>query len=489
MSEQNLRTMHGHPLRVLRTQYDLSIRELAEEVQISGATISRAENGHMINADSRRRLARFFGKTSRELGLLGWDQPDDREEIDTRSNTEIATHPIQMSVPTVIVTQHQFIDALIENAQTGTENQLGAWLTLEASQLGQLLNVGWSVESILTTLQTLLHSIQGLPHITRRTLLALGSAAAIAGIELPTNSSVSEEERIRLCETLGTSLTSSWNLFHTSSIPQVFAVGQAQLYMVQQAHSYLYPNVRPLFHSAAHRLLGATLYFMGNYVEAKKALEKAYIAGLEYGSIWEVAQNLSWQAYIYEAIGDIPQTIQTIDAALRLLVQAQDMESTRLRARLYALSAECAAQLQNAEEAQKRLSMAETFLPHISTPHEEFDNLSWKQYSGTAALYLGQHKNAIEYLEPALHQLPFSWRLRYVMTTIPLAKALVHTGQIDHAVEIMHKALSAVHLVQSHVCTDKFVECLRTDVIPNVSKVHKAFIADVYKQLPQFTLE
>ena len=66
--------MNGHPLRVLRCQYDLSIAELARETGLSGATISRAENGQQINADSRRLLVKFFGKTSSELGLLTWEQ-------------------------------------------------------------------------------------------------------------------------------------------------------------------------------------------------------------------------------------------------------------------------------------------------------------------------------------------------------------------------------------------------------------------------------
>jgi len=68
---QNEDLMNGHPLRVLRTQLDLSQKDFATKVGVSEATILRAENGHRLSPKVRRQLCDRLGKTSEELGLMG----------------------------------------------------------------------------------------------------------------------------------------------------------------------------------------------------------------------------------------------------------------------------------------------------------------------------------------------------------------------------------------------------------------------------------
>jgi len=65
---------NGHPLRVLRTQLDLSQKDFAATVGVSEATISRAENGHRLSPKVRRQLCDRLGMTSEVLGLLGKKQ-------------------------------------------------------------------------------------------------------------------------------------------------------------------------------------------------------------------------------------------------------------------------------------------------------------------------------------------------------------------------------------------------------------------------------
>ncbi|HCI78624.1 MAG TPA: hypothetical protein DHW02_02920, partial [Ktedonobacter sp.] len=68
---QNEDLMNGHPLRVLRTQLDLSQKDFATQVGVSEATISRAESGHRLSPKVRRQLCDRLGMTSKELGLMG----------------------------------------------------------------------------------------------------------------------------------------------------------------------------------------------------------------------------------------------------------------------------------------------------------------------------------------------------------------------------------------------------------------------------------
>src|SRR5260370_18267650 len=78
-----------------------------------------------------------------------------------------------------------------------------------------------------------------MPNVSRRKLLQLGAAAMLSSVAVPEGNHLSSEERIRLHSALGESIAAGLKLFHTSSMPQVLAVGQAQLYLVQQANSLL----------------------------------------------------------------------------------------------------------------------------------------------------------------------------------------------------------------------------------------------------------
>jgi transcriptional regulator with XRE-family HTH domain len=60
----------NYTLRALRESLDLTMEEVAEEAKVSFRTVLRAEQGYPLNPGSRRRLSKFYGKSSEELGLV-----------------------------------------------------------------------------------------------------------------------------------------------------------------------------------------------------------------------------------------------------------------------------------------------------------------------------------------------------------------------------------------------------------------------------------
>lgn len=57
-------------LRTLRECLNLSMQEVADGAKVSLRTVLRAEKGDPLNPESRKRLCKFYGKTSEELGLI-----------------------------------------------------------------------------------------------------------------------------------------------------------------------------------------------------------------------------------------------------------------------------------------------------------------------------------------------------------------------------------------------------------------------------------
>lgn len=177
--------------------------------------------------------------------------------------------------------------------------------------------------------------------------------------------------------------------------------------------------------------------------------------------------------------------MQITDAALRLITARHDLENLRLQARLYAFGAENSAALGFVDDVHIRLSASEALLEHFSTPHEEFDRVSWLQYAGTCALNLKQYAIAAPQLECALDDLPVQWSLRFISTALPLAKALTYTRQRDEAIAVARKTLQTITSVQARVLTQKFVNYIQEDLL-NIfvkDKVCREFVVEAQQQL------
>src|SRR5258708_22222362 len=118
----------------------------------------------------------------------------------------------------------QPIDLLDEASGSSSEQALGAWLAAGAADLSALCAEGWTLEEVLSSLQVVLKGVQAMPNVSRRRLLQLGAAAMLSSVAVPEGKHLSAEERIRLHSALGESIAARWELFHSSSMPQVLAV-------------------------------------------------------------------------------------------------------------------------------------------------------------------------------------------------------------------------------------------------------------------------
>ena len=148
---------------------------------------------------------------------------------------------------------------------------------------------------------------------------------------------LSPAERSGLSRTIGRGIESAWALFHTADTDHMLAVGRTQLAMLRRHHGDLEPAALPTLYSAAYRLLGATYHRRGRQELALRAHDSAYLTALEGGDAWSMAESMSWRAYGLQALARDAESLQVIEAALRLISEQSDPENTRLRARLLSL--------------------------------------------------------------------------------------------------------------------------------------------------------
>ncbi len=475
---------NAHPLRIARVERGLTQEDLAQETGLGVSTIRRAEQWFPLNIKSQRMLTDYFKKTLKELGLLGRGWTQGSAQLISSSPTTpnpsqrlpavaVSTPLLHKEAPPARYTPTQALDLLGAQPNIVTDQHAGAWLALGTSHLAQLFDEGWSLENILESLRVVLLGVQGLPPINRRKLLQLSSTALISGITLPTNEHVSEDDKVRLNQSLGKSIGDAWKLFHTADNAQAMAIGRAQLYLIQQTSSILNSDLQSLFYSAIYRLIGATLFFQERFEEAEHAHNCAYIAALEGADIWNMAQSRSWQAYIWNSQGRSIEAFQTAEAACNLISQQQDIESIRLRARLLAFAAENAALSGDEKETQSKLHASEQLLDFLLDPHEEFDRNSWLQTAGICALHLGQYDIASTRLQQSLNALPQHWRLRYLSTAVPLVITLTRMKKLEEALALARQVLPVIQIVQSAKLTQQFIHYLQEELLIHFPNDHE----------------
>lgn len=466
-----------HPLRVARIERGFTQEELAQELGLGVSTVRRAEQWFPLNIKSRCIISDYFKKSPKELGLMGRGWVQGSAQPATTSPAPITPHPSQhpsIGTPTPLLyktepptnyTPTQALDLLGAQPNIITEQHAGAWLALGTSHLAQLFDEGWSLENILEALRVVLQSAQGLPKMNRRKLLELGATALVSSIPLPGRKQVSESERVQFTEALGKSIGEAWKLFHTSDNEQVLAIGRAQLYLIQQTQTLLYPDIQYLFYSAIYRLIGATLFFQERYTEAEHAHNCAYTAALEGANAWNMAQSRSWQAYVWNSQSHFIEAFQTTEAACNLISQQQDIESIRLHARLLAFAAENAALSGNEKETQSKLHESGRLLEYFRDSHEEFDRNSWLQTAGICALHFGHYDIANKRLQQSLNALPPHWKLRYLSTAVPLMITLTRLKKLEEALSLAQQVLPDIYDIQSTKLARQFIHYLQAELL------------------------
>lgn len=434
----------------------------------------------------RKKLCTLFGKGAVELGLVDGQPPSDQSQnansrassmqagvpgtpsgigaadrpLDKQESTRAyssqgalrpapvpgSTHPPDLSVgmPLATTQSHQPLDLVLQaTAESRPEERLGAWLALGASDLVHLFEEGWTLEEVFALLLVLQKAVQTVSKITRRHLFELGALALVSGVSIPSGKHISLEERTELHQALGECIGGGWKLFVTASMPQVLAVGQAQLRLLHQAYAEIYPSVRPLFYSPVYRLVGAALFFQSRYAEALQAHHQAYLTALEAGDAWNMAESLSWQAGVYKACGRHTESIHTTEASLRLLHDSHEIHALTLRARLLAHWAESAALLGDRAVMEEKLAASAQLLTQCEG-NDEFDATIWQLYRGTCALYIGDAADADQSLEQALSELKPNLLHQRASAALLQAQARLKMGEAQGSVRVVRDAVPAV---------------------------------------------
>ena len=321
--------------------------------------------------------------------------------------------------------------------------------------------------------------------VTRRQLLSLGSLTLASSIVFPSGKRISAEQQLQLSDALGKSMEAGWKLFHTTNATQVLYTGQALLQVLQQVQTNLSSHEQGIFYSYVYRLIGGSLYLKGQHNKSYQAHEKAFLAASENTDLWNMAQSLSWQGYVLQEKMRYADAIQTADTALQLISQQSDIESLRLQARLQAFIAEIATLTGNVAEGERRLHVSEALLDYLPGIHEEFDRGCWLQQAGGCALNVGHYTLAIEYLQQALDETPLQWVLRYVSTTLLLAKAFASIKEPQKSIALTRKILPVIKSVQIEALTKDFMGYLQKDIIANFSddKYCQDFVSEVHNLL------
>jgi len=220
--------------------------------EINAKMIGAWERGeHVPSPTYQEKLCLLFAKSAEELGFVEPLQPPERPHVMVPSSVQ--------HVSPVVLAPHQAIDFLREASDEPVEQQLGAWLALGAGDLAPLFASGWSLEDVLTSLKLVLQGVQAMSKFPRRTLFKLGAAAVISNIPIPEGKHISAEDRARLCQALGNSIAAGWKLLYSVSNAQIVAVAHAQLFLVQQNHTLLYPKVRSICYAGVYGQIGIAL--------------------------------------------------------------------------------------------------------------------------------------------------------------------------------------------------------------------------------------
>jgi tetratricopeptide (TPR) repeat protein len=265
----------------------------------------------------------------------------------------------------------------------------------------------------------------------------------IRGVPLPSGKHISAEEGIRLQQAMGENIAASWQLFHTAANAQVLAVGQAQLYLVQQSHAMLPSRIRSGFYTSVYNLIGKASHLQGRYQEALEAHLNAHVAAMSTGDPWDAVQSLICQADSYQALSQHTAAMEAIEEALCLTGNSSDERRIRSKAQSLAAWTESAIALKDWRIAQAKLEGAADLLDSIK-PNEQFDSASWYQLAGKYAFAVGDYRQAIEHLETALKEISPTWLIRRELVLLPLLAAYTWEREREASIATAEQAFSVV---------------------------------------------
>lgn len=440
----------------------------------------------------RQEAVDLYRKTARTLQEEQGKKLSPRtRELVERVYKEPVTPERSIQLYTLSSQKHaQAIDSLMLGPphlqQQSPEDIAQQWLLTTLSDLTHLLDASWTVSDILTSLQTTLSGLVTISSSSRQHLLRLASGALL-GDRLSIVDEYVSADSWQMAAALNTSNVTCWSIFNTSPIPSTLLSGQTQKRLLQQLHNHLPSQIMPFMYSSIYRLIGAALFFQARYAEALHAHRQSYLAAMEAGDAWNIAESLAWQGGIWKACGQHHKTIEETEKALRLTAESDHPQMLALRARLFAHYAESAALLQQPDIVAEKLAMSAELLNQFDA-NVEFDTSAWQQYQATCAFYLGDARNAASYFQQALDNLKPDWILQRAYTAQFLTQAHVKLEHVNEAVRAAHLALPDIAATNSLLLASSFIEDVQQLRIlsPNNPEV-EALVAQTLQQLEPYT--
>ena len=465
-----------HPLVLARRSRNLTQSKAADEVGIGLNTYKRAERGEPLSLETCRRLTLFFGMSAEDLSLI-------KEPPSVRSD---ALPPRTRELPTKVQRSQLHAELTLAPHSLLSEQELGTWLVRSAGQLAPLIEAGWSIESLLESFKIVLQGVQSMPNITRRRLLEVAAAFVVSSVPVLSGEHVSAEERINLCSALGQNIAAGWGLFHSAGNAQVFAVGQAQLHLIQMNHALLPSQTRSAFYSSTYNLMGRALHFQEHYKEALDVHVNAHVAAMSTGDPWHVAQSLICQADSYQALQQHAKAIEAIEETLAVLGSSTVEAHIRSKAHALACWADNAMMTGDHLTAWKKLEASATYLEQIR-PEEEFDRTSWLQLAGKNALMAGEYTTAIRHFEEARSRTPRLLRSAGIL--VPLAMAYSRANERDASLLVAKQLVPVIGMMDAPMLNGYFIDYIRQDLLEAFPQDREVltFVQDAKQQLPQFS--
>ena len=434
--------------------------------------------------DRRQEAVNLYKRTAKILQEEQQRKPSSRtRELAERIYKEPVN--IEKNVPLYTPASKRHSDAIdtliARQGQQPSEDTTQSWLLTTLSDLTHLIDAGWTVSDILASLQTTLSGLTIVSPSTRQHFIRLAGGAVLGKQSLVVDSEPANAWE--LAAALNSSNATSWAIFNTSPTSSVLLAGQVQLQMLQQLHEHLPSQVRPFMYSGVYRLIGAAHFFQARYAEALKAHKQSYLAALEAGDSWNMAESLSWQGGVWKACGQQEEAIRLTEAALRLTNDDSSNHVQALRARLFAHIAESAALLNQKDITLEKLA-ASAELVHQLDANEEFDASTLQQYQATCALYLSDAENATTYFHQSLNTLKPNQTLQRAYTAQFLGQAYLKLDRLKEALDAFRLALPSIMSIQSLMLSSSFIEDVQKlhAQYPNNAEV-ETFVEETLRQI------
>lgn len=323
-----------------------------------------------------------------------------------------------------------------------------------------------------------------MPDVTRRKLFQMGTSAMVSTVMLPTGRFISQEHRKQVLDCLAENISVCWELFHTARPPQVLAVSQAQLHLVQLASNILPSSAIRPFHTSLNNLAGLTMNLQGRYTSALRTHRDAYNVAIEANDRLEIARSLKCMANDFRSLDKPAETINCIEAALNVIGHREDETYLRLEAHLLGCLAEIALTKGELSIAHQALEKSAPLIEKIG-PNEEFDLASWLQLKGETAFRNGDYQLAIQIYEKALPQVPTTSFIRQALFLLPLTIAYASARERDKCLQTAERAANIIALLDVPTLNNPFTDATQVMLqsFPFESSV-RAFVSSVEQRFP-----